>query len=425
MNRFLTLSFGASLLLQLIPACAADEVFPEVHNQPIAVRVADGNSGKPLPNQHVLLIAGYNRRDLDLAQWHEEAVTDGEGQVRLSNTLRNLPLLRVEVLQRHSCEPGSDQSAFSMERIRLEGLSGVDRCGTIRVEEALGVLTVFVKGKKGDVFGVTVLPPLVAAAPASAPAAATAPVSVVASSAPMTAAPVSSSRPEAGRDGGRAAEPPAEAALPPIPFALPADFFSAADRLPDSAAESVSVPSAPRVVTHRSAAKPRPVTAASGSKSGPVAEPSSKPAPAATAAKPASREAAHPGAALRHAVALERGRKRAVNSDARDSSPATGAAAPATEKPHVPDHLISHAKPSAGHVLAPESWRISASPIAPADAQAAHSASAPSQAPAPVRVPAPAPPLHSISSPAPTPSSADMLDEGGVDPLCAPEAGQS
>jgi hypothetical protein len=114
MHRFLTLSFGASLLLQLIPACVADEVFPVAHNEPIAVRVADGNSGKPLQNQHVLLLAGYDRRDLDMALWREEAVTDGEGKVRLSNTLRNLPLLRVEVLKRHNCQPGWDERRRSL-----------------------------------------------------------------------------------------------------------------------------------------------------------------------------------------------------------------------------------------------------------------------------------------------------------------------
>jgi hypothetical protein len=160
MNRFLNLSVGAVFLLRAIPAFAAGEVFPVVHNEPIAVRVADGNSGKPLSNQHVLLVAGYDRRDLDLALWREEGVTDAEGKVRLSNALRNLPLLRVEVLRRHICAPGAGDAAFSVERIRLNGLSGANRCGITTLVDVPGVLTVFVKGKQSDAPTAPVLPPV-------------------------------------------------------------------------------------------------------------------------------------------------------------------------------------------------------------------------------------------------------------------------
>jgi hypothetical protein len=173
MNRFLNLSVGAAVLLWAIPACVADEVFPVAHNEPIAVRVADGKDGRPLAHEHVVLVAGYDRRDLDLALWREEAVTDAEGKVRLSNALRNLPLLRVEVLRRHICAAGAGDAAFSVERVRLNGLSGANRCGAITLEDAPGVLTVFVKGKKGDVAaaGVAAQPIAVASVPMSSPAA--------------------------------------------------------------------------------------------------------------------------------------------------------------------------------------------------------------------------------------------------------------
>jgi len=143
-------SIGVAELAVLIAstACAADEVFPVVHNEPIAVRVLDGKTGKPQPHTHVLLVAGYDRRDLRLAMWREEAVTDAAGQVQFSGALRNLPLLRVEIIKRHACAPGASEAAASVERIRRDGLSGVNRCGTNAVADTPGVFTVFVTGKR-------------------------------------------------------------------------------------------------------------------------------------------------------------------------------------------------------------------------------------------------------------------------------------
>jgi hypothetical protein len=154
MNRML--SIGAAGLVVLIAGatCAADEVFPVVHNEPIAVRVLDGKTGKPQPHTHVLLVAGYDRRDLRLAMWREEAVTDEAGEVHLSDAQRNLPLLRVEIINRHACASEASSAAASVERIRRDGLSGANRCGTFAGADAPGVFTVFVKAannpRQGD-----------------------------------------------------------------------------------------------------------------------------------------------------------------------------------------------------------------------------------------------------------------------------------
>ena len=129
-------------------ACSADEVFPVVHHERIAVRVLEGKNGAPQARVHVVMVAGYNRRDLDVGMWREEAVTDEAGRVLLSDALRNLPLLRVEVLKRSSCATNSGDAAISVERIRRDGLSAANRCGTVVAVDAPGVLAVFVKGKK-------------------------------------------------------------------------------------------------------------------------------------------------------------------------------------------------------------------------------------------------------------------------------------
>ena len=149
MNRILC-SCSASAFVLLAATAAAAEVFPVVHNEPIAVRVLDGKDGKPQPRAHVILVAGYDRRDLALGLWTEEAITDASGLVLLSDVLRNLPLLRVDVLKRRSCQADAADAAFSVERVRRDGLSTVDRCGTIAAEDTPGVFTVYVRGGKAS-----------------------------------------------------------------------------------------------------------------------------------------------------------------------------------------------------------------------------------------------------------------------------------
>jgi hypothetical protein len=149
MNRNLAIWVGVAMSMVTARVCSADEVFPVVHHEPIAVRVLDGKGGRPQARVRVVLTAGYDRRDLGLRLWREEAITDAEGMVRLSDALRNLPLLRVEVLKRHACSAGTG-ATITVERIRLSGLSGANHCGFASIDDAPGVYAVFVKGKKAS-----------------------------------------------------------------------------------------------------------------------------------------------------------------------------------------------------------------------------------------------------------------------------------
>jgi len=75
MNRNPTIWIGAVIALLGGAVCGADEVFPVLHGDPIAVRVLDGKDGNPQARTRVVLTAGYDRRDLKLAQWREELLT--------------------------------------------------------------------------------------------------------------------------------------------------------------------------------------------------------------------------------------------------------------------------------------------------------------------------------------------------------------
>jgi len=129
-------------------ACRADEVFPAIHNEPLVVRVLAGKDGRPQQRVRLVLVGGYNRRDLKLRLWQQEAMTDSAGVAHLSNTLRNLPLLHLEVETAHACGATKGEAVFNVEAIRRDGLTSSNHCGRAVVEDEPGVFTVFVKGKR-------------------------------------------------------------------------------------------------------------------------------------------------------------------------------------------------------------------------------------------------------------------------------------
>jgi hypothetical protein len=147
MSRGLAVWVGVGLLAGAALASGAAESFPDVHREAISIRVVDGKNGQPVAHAQLRLVAGYSQRDLHLEMWHGEVLTDDRGKARLPDELANLPLLEITVAKRHVCLGGSHVNGFSVERIRRDGLSTANACGTVTVEDAPGVFTVFVKSK--------------------------------------------------------------------------------------------------------------------------------------------------------------------------------------------------------------------------------------------------------------------------------------
>jgi hypothetical protein len=161
MIRPIALSLAAGVALLTAAISGAGESFPVDHSEPITVRILNGRNGQPLAHLHLVLIGGYDRHDLHDQLFLEEALTDAHGQVRLSNQLANLPWLQVWVNKKPLCQAHPRKASFSVEEIRRDGLSAPNRCGTATVEDAPGIFTVFVKGKRGA--------PAADSAPSSAP----------------------------------------------------------------------------------------------------------------------------------------------------------------------------------------------------------------------------------------------------------------
>lgn len=176
MNRTLAFPLVAGLALALSAAAwaASGEDFPVNHRDVITVRVLNGRNGKPLGPLHLTLIGGYDEQDLRDQFYREEVITDAHGQVQLSRQLENLPWLQVWVQKKKLCQAKPRAVSFSVDLIRRDGLSTPNHCGLATVEDAPGVFTVYVKGKRPH-------PPAVVvtytqnSAPAPAPAAVPAP----------------------------------------------------------------------------------------------------------------------------------------------------------------------------------------------------------------------------------------------------------
>jgi hypothetical protein len=165
MMRSFALTFGAGLALLAASVCSADEPTAVVHNDPITVRILGGKNGRPLAHVHLSLVAGYTQRDIRLQLWHEDAITDDQGNARLAKPLENLPFLQISVAKNRICQARFSSPSYSVERIRRDGLSTPNHCGIVTVQDAPGVFTVFVKTKDK-----APLPVVAAAAPVSAPA---------------------------------------------------------------------------------------------------------------------------------------------------------------------------------------------------------------------------------------------------------------
>ena len=144
MVRFRAFVCAAGMFALAASASSQSEIFPNVHNQPIVIRIVDGRDGKPLAHARLSLVAGYTRRDLHLQMWHQEALTDDQGSARMSSAIENLPILQIEVAKSQLCAD-SHSATVSVEQIRRDGLSMPNRCGTGAAEGTPGVFTVFVK----------------------------------------------------------------------------------------------------------------------------------------------------------------------------------------------------------------------------------------------------------------------------------------
>jgi hypothetical protein len=276
-NRTLARSLSVGLALGLSPFAWANETFPTIHDAPITVQVRSGLDGKPVPRAHLLVVAGYDQQDLRQQTWHEEAQTDSEGKARLSDRISNLPFLQVWVTGADLCQRKPRNEAFSVDRVRRDGVSTPNECGFVTSVDEPGTFTVFVKPSKKLIFpkvprpgtvGSTTVPemtlPESTAAPVLAPVSvpSPAPVAVSPTAVPLVlpiAVPPTAAADANGTDQGKRASQPAKDAIVPVPTSGPA-----IPPAPGSAAAPSKSPASIAAPVIQAPASPPPVASAPG-----------------------------------------------------------------------------------------------------------------------------------------------------------------
>lgn len=281
MIRPLSLSLAA-IALSATALCRAGETFPEVHSDPITVRIVSGKNGQPLSNLHLTLVGGYDRSDFHEQLYREEVLTDLFGKVRLSNQLANLPWLQVWVKSMPLCQSNPRKDSFSVELIRRDGLSAPNLCGPVTAQDAPGVFTVFVKNRAKNLKKGASIEVGMPVAPASTPAPVV--VSAVQASAPIVPHTVT---PEAVPAAAAPAQTQAEVAPKAEPIApAPLPIFPAVSRSPIIRTKYGVHHQAMRVAAKRTARRARLVPVACSvqppaarTKPKPAAKPNSKSTP--------------------------------------------------------------------------------------------------------------------------------------------------
>lgn len=131
---------------------------PAIHPEPVTIQVLDGKGGAPLAHVHLQFVAGYDAADLRRGLWSGEAVTDGHGRAILPNSLKDFSYVEVRVAKHKLCAPHGHSASFILDRVRHEGSSTLNYCGTTLVEDAPGVLHVFAKAHPKDLLPPPSLP---------------------------------------------------------------------------------------------------------------------------------------------------------------------------------------------------------------------------------------------------------------------------
>jgi len=147
-----TLSLVLCVMTLALPGSMgkSEQSLPAIHPEPITIRILNGKDGTPLAHVHLLLVAGYDDRDLRQGFWSGEAITNAKGQASLPDSLKNFSFVAVSVAKRRLCAARGRSLSVDLDNVRSEGMSTPNRCGNLMFADKPGVLTVFAKAHAED-----------------------------------------------------------------------------------------------------------------------------------------------------------------------------------------------------------------------------------------------------------------------------------
>lgn len=106
----------------------------------IRIHLADGKTGMPVPNEHVLVFYGDSAADIRAQTHHQETYTDSAGAARLSGVKG---LLEIWIDHHPLCQP--TVRTFSVDAIQRSGIVAANTCGTVTHAAVPAELYLFVR----------------------------------------------------------------------------------------------------------------------------------------------------------------------------------------------------------------------------------------------------------------------------------------
>jgi hypothetical protein len=110
----------------------------------IVIQVLDGKSGKPIPNEHLLIFQGATAEDVRAQKNPSKALkTDANGVAILPLDDPSILKIQVWVDWHVLCQEKPNEQSYGVENIRKTGLSSPNNCGSLVRENTPNHLIVF------------------------------------------------------------------------------------------------------------------------------------------------------------------------------------------------------------------------------------------------------------------------------------------
>ena len=115
------------------------------NENPIVIDLVDGRTGKPIPNEHILVFQGSTQKDVRAEKSHKNLQADTNGTAIL--TLDGPSVLRIQVWVDGYvlCQDTPNSKSYSVQKIRETGLNAPNNCSSMTRENAPNHFAVYVR----------------------------------------------------------------------------------------------------------------------------------------------------------------------------------------------------------------------------------------------------------------------------------------
>jgi hypothetical protein len=114
-------------------------------SQTITLKAVNGKSGKPLPNQRLLVFAGGDAKEVRLQKHFYDLKTDALGVATLVVDDETIKRIQVWVDFQHLCQSIPNSQSFGLDEIASTGLQTPNDCGSATESRTPGLLVIYAR----------------------------------------------------------------------------------------------------------------------------------------------------------------------------------------------------------------------------------------------------------------------------------------